>query len=409
MFLMAALITCLSLLITISFKIISIDGFQFTASSILCSVVAGLYLRILRECSPEEQRQVLNQALLALYLFSIGVYILVNLPALENLRANMAYEVFYEDIPRKFFSATLSFALSFYLPFICVRKKIDTIRTDEKQILLLVLSSGLLFFTLNFILLFSDPMPPNFLQLFFNSLAIAIALLLGIGLGFGLFFSLLPKPEVRSQVEKSTLSYHRSLYHYLVAFSVTINLICLACEYRLISLGSTWILVASGILFPLNFMANNLVGELYGYKANLRIIGILLFSELVFNAILTMVMLLPSPDFFDLNLFYYEISPRGIPAASLALICAMGGNAFLLEKFKNTPLGAHRWLRIITANVISNSVLCFVNYSILFVGIYSYEQIIRLALTSWIYKFIITLLSLPLVLRLFRVWSAKKN
>lgn len=406
LFFSVAMITCISLLITVSYKIIVVHGFFFIANSMLCPVIAGLFLIILKECNLSEQKQVLHQALLALYLFSIGVYILVNLPTLDSMRANIAYKVFFEDIPRKFFSATLSFILAFYLPLFCIIKKNAHVLQKEKNCLLLILLSGCLFFTFNFLLLFSDPMPQNFLQLYLNSLLVVMVLLLVISLVCVLFyFKKLQFPVIPNK--NVPLCYHSVLYQYMVSFSVIILLICLACEYRLISFGQVWIIVASGILFPLDMMVSNLVGELYGYKANLRIIGILLFSELLFNIILTLVMMLPSPDFFDLNLVYSEINPRRIPAATLALILAMGGNAFLLEKFKHTWLGRNRSLRIFTANIISNSLLCFVNYSILFVRIYPYDLIIHLVISSWIYKFLVTLISLPIILWLYGLWSGE--
>jgi uncharacterized PurR-regulated membrane protein YhhQ (DUF165 family) len=409
LFFSVAMITCLALLISLSFKIIAIQDFSFVANSILCPVIAGMFLIILKECTLTEQKQVLNQALLALYLFSIGVYLLVNLPTLDNMRANIAYKVFFEDIPRKFFSATLAFILAFYLPFFCITKKNATALQKEKNAILFLLVGGGLFFTIDFLLLFADPMPQNFLQLYKNSLSVTLALLFIIAFAYALFFLKKTSLSTLQNNKQTAVCYHSSLYQYLVSFSVIILLICLACEYRLISFGHAWVIVASGIIFPIDVLVSNLVGELYGYKANLRIIGFLLFSELLFNVILTLVMMLPSPDFFDLNLFYSELNPRRIPAATIALIFAMGGNAFLLEKFKNTWFDKHQSLRILTANIISNSLLCFVNYSILFVGIYPYDLILHLVINSWAYKMVITLISLPLIVWLYGFCQTKNS
>jgi uncharacterized PurR-regulated membrane protein YhhQ (DUF165 family) len=401
-----AMMTCLILLINVSFKIVVMQGLLFTASSVLCPIVAGLYLMVLKDCDLKQQRQVLNQSLLALYLFSVGIYLLVNLPAAENMRDTIAYQIIFEDVPRKFFSATLAFAVSFYLPhlYLCSRK--SKIFNSPKSRLLLALFGGFSFFAIDFLLLFSDSQVESFMRIYIDSVMVASTLLLITGVGY-LSCTLQNKPEKRIIPRKVASYFLSPFYHYLIGFSVTILMICLACEYRLISFANGWVLSASGILFPLTIMASNLVGELFGYKANLRMMAILLLSELAFDLLLMVAVVLPSPDFFDLNPFYSVIMPRRIPAATLALFLAYGSNALLLEKLKNTVYGSHRALRIFIANILANSLLCLVNYTILFAGIYPYEQIFNFALSSWTYKFIVTLVSLPLMLWICKVMRAQ--
>ena len=94
------MMTCLILLINVSFKIIMVQGLIFTASAVLCPLIAFIYLLVLNECNVVQQRHILNQSLLALYLFSIGIYLLVNLPAAETMYDNPAYQIVFEDIPK---------------------------------------------------------------------------------------------------------------------------------------------------------------------------------------------------------------------------------------------------------------------------------------------------------------------
>ena len=83
------------------------------------------------------------------------------------------------------------------------------------------------------------------------------------------------------------------------------------------------------------------------------------------------------------------------------IAAAFSANSFLLEELKKTSYGAHRWLRILTANLIVNSVLCLVNYGLLFSGIYAYEQVVNLVFNGWVYKCIITVFSLPILLWIY--------
>ncbi|STX30215.1 Uncharacterized ACR, YhhQ family COG1738 [Legionella beliardensis] len=394
-----AMVICLILLINVSFKIIVIQGLYFTANSILCSFVAGLYLLVLKNCNLQQQRQVLNQSLLALYLFSIGIYLLLNLPSTENMRNTIAYQIVCEEIPRKFFSSTTAFGLSFYLPHFFFSSRYPKIFNSPHKCMLLALLGGFSFFSIDFLLLFADPYTKNFGLIYMDSLLIDSSILLLIGISYLIY--LLPRQNKEIKFKKKPDYFFNPQYHYLTGFSVIILLICLACEYRLVSFSEHWIIVASGIFFPFTMLVSNLVGELFGYKANLRLTGVMVLAELTFNLLLISTILLPSPDFFNLNPFYSFIMPRHIPAATLAILVAFSSNAFLLEKFKNSMYGTNRAVRIFAANVLANTLLCIINYTILFTGIYPYEEIFNLCLGGWIYKFIITVISLPLVLRLY--------
>ncbi|WP_233435789.1 VUT family protein [Legionella jordanis] len=389
-----SMITCLILLINVSFKIIELHGLIFTASSFVCPIVAIIYLFVLKECTITEQRHVLNQSLLALYVFSIGIYLLVNLPAAEYMHDNPAYQIVFEDIPKKFFASTLAFALGFYLPhLICCAKKKELLFSSKKR-LLLALFGGFFFFTLDFLLLFSDPHAHSFDRIYFDSLLIVAVILFTTGIIY--LSCLLFAKHITWSFDKAVPEYlTQPSYHYLVGFAVTIMLICLACEYRLVSFSNGWTLAASGILFPLAMMVSNLIAELYGYKANLRLTAVLILVELSFDLLLMGAVYLPSPEFFNLNPFYSFIIPRRIPAATLGLFVTFVSNAMLLEYLKKTSLGISRSWRILIANVIATSLLCLVNYSLLFAGIYPYEQVLGLSVSAWTFKVAATLFGLP--------------
>ncbi|MFA5959038.1 MAG: VUT family protein [Tatlockia sp.] len=397
-----SMITCLILLINLSFKIIVVEGFIFSATSVLCPLTAILYTLILKDCDADQQRHALNQSFLALYLFSVGIYLLVNLPAAEYMHDNPAYQIAFEDIPKKFFAGTLSFGLSFYLPHVycCARKK--SLLNDPEKRILLALLGGFFFFTLDFLLLFSHPAMIRFGQIYWGSLVVSTGILL---CALALFFTCLRfkktgNTSINREIGPAYLSV--PLYHYLVCTSVTIVLICLACEYRLIAFSNGVVLGASGILFPVTIMASNLIGELFGYKANFRLALVLILSELIFDLFIMGAMALPAPDFFNLNPFYSYIMPRRILASVTALFVTFVGNAMLLENLKYTKLGLNWVSRILIANITVMSLLCLVNYVLLYVGVYPYEQIFNIAFNSWAYKMLMILVSLPVLLWLNR-------
>ena len=150
LFLAVSMVTCLILLINISFKIIVLQGMMFAVSSLLCPLISGLYLLALRNCSFKEQRHLLNISLMTLYMFCIGIFVLVNLPASEYMHDNHVYQIIFEDIPKKFFATTISFALSFYLPHLLFCSKFNNASIFPKQTALLALLGGFDFFLYGF-------------------------------------------------------------------------------------------------------------------------------------------------------------------------------------------------------------------------------------------------------------------
>ncbi|HAT1596640.1 TPA: VUT family protein [Legionella pneumophila] len=402
LFIAVSMITCLILLINVSFKIILLGGLVFAINSLICPLIAALFLFALRNCTFKEQRHLLNICLMTLYMFCIGVYVLVNLPAAEYMHDNPAYQVIFEEIPKKFFATTIAFALSFYLPHLLFCTKTDRVLSTPKQCVLLALLGGVSFFCLDFYLLFSAPHAHSFKQIFIDSFMISSLLLLIIGVVY-LTFLLNDKQYKGKVLIEATEVTLFPLYQYLICFAVTVILVCLACEYRIIAINKDLVLSASCIFFPITIIISSIVGELWGYQANLKLALALLAAQFIFDMLLMGSVALPSPPFFNLNPFYHYIMPRRLSAASLSLFVTFLGNAMLLHYLKCSKWKINRSLRILIANTSVNSLLCLVDYSLLYGGIYPYEQIINLAVSVWQYKLLTALISLPVILWMCKI------
>ncbi|HAT1659787.1 TPA: VUT family protein [Legionella pneumophila] len=402
LFIAVSMITCLILLINVSFKIILLGGLVFAINSLICPLIAALFLFALRNCTFKEQRHLLNICLMTLYMFCIGVYVLVNLPAAEYMHDNPAYQVIFEEIPKKFFATTIAFALSFYLPHLLFCTKTDRVLSTPKQCVLLALLGGVSFFCLDFYLLFSAPHAHSFKQIFIDSFMISSLLLLIIGVVYLTFLLNDKQYKGKALIEATEVTLF-PIYQYLICFAVTVILVCLACEYRIIAINKDLVLSASCIFFPITIIISSIVGELWGYQANLKLALALLAAQFIFDMLLMGSVALPSPPFFNLNPFYHYIMPRRLSAASLSLFVTFLGNAMLLHYLKYSKWKINRSLRILIANISVNSLLCLVDYSLLYGGIYPYEQIINLAVSVWQYKLLTALISLPVILWMCKI------
>lgn len=395
-------IVLLTVLINVAFKIIEFHGLILAVNSLLCPLFSALYLTALRRCTWQEQRHLLHIALIALYGFCVGIYLLVNLPAAEYMHDNPVYQIVFDDIPRKFFAITTGFALSFYLPhfLFCSQQNIHI--SNPRYCLLLALLGGAVFYVITFLFLFSGTRIPKLEQIFFDSSLITGLLLLG---GSALYLTALLHPKC--SLPKARTNCSISFPYYLICIALVITLICLACEYRIIAFGQERILAASSLFFPLTLVISTVIGELCGYRTNLQLSLLLSATQVLFDLLLTAVVALPSPDFYDLNPFYSFIMVRRLPADSLTLFVTFMSNALLLHHLQRMKV--NRSLRIIIANMCANSLLCLIDYSLLFGGIYPYEQIIRLVLSVWEYKTLVALISLPIILKICNLLERKNS
>ena len=395
LFLSVSIITSLTLLINVSFKIIRLQGLMISVSSLICPLIAALYLLALRKCTIKEQRHLLNLSLMTLYAFCIGVYVLVNLPAAEYMHDNPVYQIIFEDIPKKFFATTIAFALSFYLPHLLFYPKSNKILPTPKQCMLLAVLGGLCFFGLDFYLLFSGSHLHSFKQIFIDSLMISSLILLVTGVFYLTF--LLKSQNVTLSPERGREEL--PLYHYIICFAVVVMFICLACAYRIVTMiGTNNVLSASALFFPITLIISTLLGELWGYQVNIKLCVLLVATQFVFDALLMGIVALPSPTFFNLNPFYNYIMLRKLPAASLTLSATFISNAMLLRYLKHTKWTSYRPIRILIANICANSLLCLIDYGLLFGDVYPHDQIINLVAHIWQYKLLMTLISLPFIL-----------
>lgn len=393
LFLTVSVIICLTLLINVSFKIILLHGMMFSITSFICPLTATLYLVALRKCTIKEQRHLLNISLMTLYVFCIGVYVLINLPASEYMHNNPVYQIIFDDIPKKFFAVTIAFALSFYLPHLLFCNKSSKI-LSSRQCMLLALLGGLSFFNLNFLLLFSETHIPNLKQIMIDSTMIASLWLLIAGAFYLVVVLKYPNNAFVFEQDKEAFP----LCYYLICFAIVIMLMCLACEYRIVTfIGQHGILAASALFFPISIIISTLIGEIWGYRVNLKLCLVIMATQFIFDTLLMGIVTLPSPAFFNLNPFYSYLMLRRLPATFLTLFATFISNAMLLHYLKQRKL--QRPLRILIANICANSLLCLIDYSLLFGGIYSYDQIINLVVNVWRYKLFMTLLSLPLILK----------
>tara|TARA_B100000029_G_scaffold494686_1_gene558760 strand:+ start:444 stop:1109 length:666 start_codon:yes stop_codon:yes gene_type:complete len=185
-----------------------------------------------------------------------------------------------------------------------------------------------------------------------------------------------------------------------IASLVTCNLI--ANKFVTVDLGFKVFIVSAGILpYPLTFLVTDLISELYGQKkANLVVLTgfvssmfVLLFLWLggQFNAI---------PDSVVNDQTYNSVfrnAWRIIAASMTAYLFAQFVDVKIFHFWKRLTNGKHLWLRNNASTVASQLLDTTLVISILFVGVWSTDQILSAVIDGWIFKMLMALVDTPII------------
>lgn len=156
----------------------------------------------------------------------------------------------------------------------------------------------------------------------------------------------------------------------------------------------------AGILFfPLSYLFNDILTEVYGYKHSRKVIWAG-FVALAFASLMALLIvgLPPAPGWNDQPA--YETVFGGtwrIVIASLIAFCAGEFvNSFVLAKIKVKTEGKFLALRTIASTVFGDAVDSLIFYPIAFYGIFSNELLIQVMLTNYVLKVLWEVLATPL-------------
>tara|TARA_Y100000590_G_scaffold203976_1_gene231381 strand:+ start:605 stop:1270 length:666 start_codon:yes stop_codon:yes gene_type:complete len=185
-----------------------------------------------------------------------------------------------------------------------------------------------------------------------------------------------------------------------IASLVTCNLI--ANKFVTVDLGFKVFIVSAGILpYPLTFLVTDLISELYGQKkANLVVLAGFVSSMFVllflwiggqFNAI---------PDSVVNDQTYNSVfrnAWRIIAASMTAYLFAQFVDVKIFHFWKRLTNGKHLWLRNNASTVASQLLDTTLVISILFVGVWSTDQIFSAVIDGWIFKMLMALVDTPII------------
>lgn len=215
------------------------------------------------------------------------------------------------------------------------------------------------------------------------------------------------------QVKKTRFMKNRVSVTFLlltVFFSVFLILANLL-EVKIVDLG--FMTVTGGlIVFPMSYIINDCIVEVYGFRAARFTIWLGFFMNLLCVALIQVAMALPADASWggqDAFVATFGNSARILFASFTAMVCGSMVNAYVMSKMKIGQGGRHFSLRAVASTVFGETVDSLVFFPIAFWGILPTSTIVALVLTQAGLKTLYEIIALPVTIRVVRVLKRREE
>ena len=194
------------------------------------------------------------------------------------------------------------------------------------------------------------------------------------------------------------------LYSIFTGIFVTVLVLVAPLASKFIAVGP-WVLSGATLVFPITFIFNDILTEVYGYQRSRRIIwtgmGCQIFAAFMFF----LVGIWPAADFWTNQAAYDLIlgtAPRIFLASIGAYFFSEFTNSLVLSKMKywqQGKRGMHQGWRFIASTIAGEFVDSIVFMAIAFIGVLDTKTIITTIITIWIAKVLYEVIALPFTTR----------
>ncbi|NTW61665.1 queuosine precursor transporter [Candidatus Saccharibacteria bacterium] len=190
-------------------------------------------------------------------------------------------------------------------------------------------------------------------------------------------------------------------YDIILAIFASILLISNLAATKLVAFGP---IIADGgaILFPLSYIFDDILTEVYGFKYARRAIwtafGVMLIGVLAF----TIVRYLPvAPEYSDQLAFESVLGffPRIVVASLTAFLVGSFMNSFVLSKLKIRTKGKKLWLRLIGSTIVGELLDTIIFSLVAFGGILTARDMTIYIVEGWLFKTMVEVVLLPVTYR----------
>ena len=160
---------------------------------------------------------------------------------------------------------------------------------------------------------------------------------------------------------------------------------------------------AGVIVFPISYIINDCIAEVWGFKKARLIIWSGFLSNFLVIGLAQIAVMLPAAPFWEgeegFN-FVFGMAPRIAIASLLAYLVGSFQNAFVMSKMKIASSGKNFSLRAIVSTLIGESADSLIFFPIAFAGLIPANEILIMIGTQAILKSVYEAIILPITIRI---------
>ena len=159
------------------------------------------------------------------------------------------------------------------------------------------------------------------------------------------------------------------------------------------------------IVFPVSYIINDCVCEVWGYKKTRMLIWIGFAMNFFFVTLGAICDVIPGAPYWTNNDGFHQIfglAPRIAFVSFLAFICGSFVNAYIMSKMKLSSGGKNFSLRAVVSTIFGESVDSIIFFPLALWGVVPTEELPWLMLWQVILKTAYEIVALPLTIRLVR-------
>ena len=176
-------------------------------------------------------------------------------------------------------------------------------------------------------------------------------------------------------------------------------------EIKTIDVGSFFTITAGVIVFPISYILNDCIVEVYGFRKARLMIWMGFAANLLVSFFLQVAILLPGGDAWELQgamESIYGSVPRIMFASFTAFLCGSFVNAYVMSKMKLSSGTKNFSLRAIVSTLWGEGVDSLLFFPIAFAGVFPWSVIFSLIVTQALIKTAYEIIILPITIRVVK-------
>jgi hypothetical protein len=173
-----------------------------------------------------------------------------------------------------------------------------------------------------------------------------------------------------------------------------------------------FILTVGDFIFPLVYIMDGLLTEVYGYAASRRVIWLALFCNILMALIVMFAISLPAArdwPYQDQFVLILGRAPQIVGASVIAFLVGEFVNSYILARLKVVMHGKKLWFRSFTAMATGQGIDTILFNTIAFFGILSWHRIFVLSVSVYCFKLLYEVIFIPVIYLLADILKHKEG